>query len=239
VGVLQVRGFHNLVQTAAFLCGCCLTAGQTIKYHLEAAWPLSRFTPHQLALLMKVNHSDSAHLAHLKRILVPDCWNLEELLYSPMPYTLEQLSNESKAIVVDVAAQTFGAYEHGILARWGPVSSGDRRHQTPSGTYHLNWHARVRISSENATWVMPWYFNFSNNLGLGFHQYILPGRPASHGCIRMLKADAEWLFQWGESGILATGGPEIARSGTVVLVLGKYDFQSAPPGFARHGGIKS
>jgi hypothetical protein len=129
---------------------------------------------------------------------------------------------QTKAIVVDLATQVFGAYESGELVRWGPVSSGRRSLQTTPGTYHLNWRSRVRISSDDPTWIMPWYFNFSETAGFAFHQYTLPGRPASHGCVRMLLTDAKWLFYWGQ-------GRTIEGEGTLVLVLGNYDFTAERP----------
>jgi hypothetical protein len=197
-------------------------------YHLERAKPLSRFSSEQVALLTKLNRADTAHLAGLTRIIVPDRWDSDELLYSPMPRTAPSLLSEKKGVIVDIAAQVFGAYEHGLLVRWGPISSGDRHHQTPSGTYHLNWRARVRVSSEDSTWVMPWYFNFSNERGLALHQYALPGRPASHGCARMLAIDAKWLFSWGEGRTFDTDASDVSQPGTLVLVQGIYEFGSPP-----------
>jgi hypothetical protein len=213
-----------------FLCGVFFAHAQgTITCHLEPAKPLSRFSSDQLELLGKLNHADSVHLARLTRIVVPDRWGADEILYSPMPHAVPQLSQEKKAIVVDLAAQVFGAYECGRLVRWGPVSSGDRQHKTPAGAYHLNWHARVHVSTENPAWVMPWYFNFSNKQGLALHQYALPGRPASHGCVRLLAIDAKWLFNWGEGWTLAAGAGELVRPGTPVLLFGKYDFGAPQP----------
>jgi hypothetical protein len=231
MGVTRARACRGLIPAALFLCGLSFAeqAGRTIVYHLEGANRLARFSSSQLALLSKLNRADSAHLARLPRIVVPDRWVADELLYSPMPQVLPQLSEERKAVVVDLAAQVFGAYEGGRLVRWGPVSSGARHRQTPPGTYHLNWHQRVRISSENSTWIMPWYFNFSSTEGLGLHQYSLPGRPASHGCVRMLAIDAKWLFNWGEGWAYAAGTSDLIREGTLVLVLGTYDFRSPQP----------
>jgi hypothetical protein len=85
-----------------------------------------------------------------------------------------------------------------------------------------------RCSTVNPDWYLPWYFNFDNRQGLAFHEYTLPGRPASHGCVRLLERDARWLYEWGEA---ATDcGPEGARrEGTTVLILGHYDDQAPPP----------
>lgn len=202
---------------------------QNINYQLVSPRPLSRFRADQIKLLAKLNHADPLHLAGLSRIVVPDRWDSDELLYSPMPKTIEQLHVEYKAIVVDLTAQVFGAYEWGNLVHWGPVCSGDRRHPTPSGTYHLNWRARVHTSTEDRTWVMPWYFNFDNDQGLALHEYSMPGRPASHGCVRMLAADARWLFDWGEEWTIGEDTREVTRPGTLVLLVGDYDFTSAQP----------
>jgi hypothetical protein len=84
--------------------------------------------------------------------------------------------------------------------------------------YHLNWHAPVHISSENPNWVMPWYFNFANDRGLALHLYSLPGRPASHGCVRMLAMDAKWLYRWGDGWTLAAGTRQLIQPGTLILV---------------------
>jgi hypothetical protein len=215
---------------ATFLCGLSVAASaETILCHLESAKTLSRFSASQLLLLRKLNHADAAHLPRLPRILVPDRWDDDELLYSPLPADVPQLDGERKAVVVYLPGQVFGAYEDGKLIRWGPVSSGDRRHQTPSGTYHLNFHARLKISTVDPTWKMPWYFNFSSTKGLGLHEYTLPGRPASHGCVRMLSTDAQWLFHWGDGSRYAPGSTERVEPGTLVLVLGRYDYSAPPP----------
>ena len=187
-----------------------------VTYHLEPTQSLSRFSPKQRNLLQKLNRADAAHLGQGKHLIVPSRWDLDELAYSPMPEFIDELSNGPQTLVVDLPAQVFGAYEFGILVRWGPVSSGHPGDATPPGRYQLNWKARVRISSVNNSWIMPWYFNFDTITGYGFHQYSLPGRPASHGCVRLLECDAKWLFHWG-------------KSGTPVRILDHYDFSSPRP----------
>jgi L,D-transpeptidase catalytic domain len=214
-----------------FACGACLAAqaGPTgVIYHLEPAKPLSRFDSIQITLLEKLNRVDRGHLVRLKHVILPSRWDLDELAYSPMPHSVSGFAVTPKALVVDLSTQLFGAYEFGNSVRWGPVSSGDRLHPTPAGLYHLNWHARIRISSENDEWVMPWYFNFSNKIGLGLHQYTLPGRPASHGCVRLLLPDAKWLFNWGQGWELAADG-QVLANGTPVMIVGGYDYEGARP----------
>lgn len=226
----QARRFCGFLP-AVLWCGWCYAAspGQPVSYHLESSSKLASYTSGQQALLTKLNHADSAHLSGLKSIIVPNRWDADELRFSPLPQEVPELSGEKKAVIVDVAAQVFGAYESGRLVRWGPVSTGDRSHQTPAGVYHLNWQSPLHVSSENPTWILRWYFNFESSRGMGLHQYALPGRPASHGCIRMLVADAKWLYQWGERWKLGDGWGDVIEPGTLVLVLGRYDFQSRQP----------
>ena len=59
-------------------------------------------------------------------------------------------------------------------------------------------------------------FLYRDITGYGFHKSSLPGRPASHGCVRLLESDAKWLFHWGQSG-------------TPVRILGHYNFSRARP----------
>jgi hypothetical protein len=201
----------------------------SLTFHLEPARPLSRFEPEQIALLEKLNRADTAHLANLKQMIVPNRWDLGHLAYSPMPLVVPWLSDLRKALVVEIGAQVFGAYEFGLLIQWGPVSTGGSTHETPSGHYNLNWNARLHRSSENEDWVMPWYFNFSNERGFGVHQYDLPGRPASHGCVRMLERDAKWVYEWGEGWTLNPDSHDVVGYGTPVLVIGSYDFKKRQP----------
>jgi hypothetical protein len=212
------RSPGRLFRAALLVAGLILAiaSAETIGYRLERTSPLSRFSESQIGILEKLNHADPAHLSRLREIVVPDRWDSDELIYSPLPHELHGFDSESKAIVIDLAGQVFGAYEYGKLVRWGPVSSGRRSRQTPAGSYHLNWRERRRVSSVDPTWIMPWYFNFDDVLGLGLHEYSLPGRPASHGCVRLLLCDARWIFSWGEPG-------------TPVLVYGRYDFSARQP----------
>ena len=56
--------------------------------------------------------------------------------------------------------------------------------------------------------------------GLSIHQYALPGRPASHACVRMLERDAQWLFESGETWTLDDRGWNVLDHGTPVPVVG-------------------
>jgi len=189
----------------------------------------NRYDDAQLALLEKLNRADRAHLAGLPQLIVPVVWSTDELAYSPLPKRYEPGIEWPTYVVVHLPGQVFGAYEYGALVRWGPVSSGARSDQTPSGVFTLNWRSTGRASTIDPDWFMRWYFNFGNRDGLALHAYALPGAPASHGCIRLLERDAQWLYEGGEPWTLDSTGTRVLRAGTPVFVIGRYDFDAAPP----------
>jgi hypothetical protein len=202
-----------------------------VSYRVEPTPPdlQTRFSAVQIELLEKLNRADRRHLPRLDNLVVPDRWDGDELEYAPFPREVVELAPHPKALVVHLPLQVFGGYEHGRLVRWGPVSSGRGAHPTPSGEFNLNWRSRGRHSTVDPSWYMEWYFNFHNERGLALHQYALPGRPASHACIRLLERDARWLYSWGEGWELDERGWEVRRPGTPLRILGRYDFDSPPP----------
>jgi len=177
---------------------------------------LESFTTWQRAILEKLNRADTTHLPRLRELVVPLQWPEDELAYSPFPGRHPGMAGFAKALVVDQSWQAFAAYERGLLARWGPVSTGRRASPTPAGWFRLNWRSRGRHSTVDPAWFMKWYFNFDNTAGLALHSYALPGYPASHGCIRLLERDAIWLYEWG-------------GEGTPLLVAGRYEYAGRPP----------
>jgi hypothetical protein len=205
-------------------------SNSALDYHLQpvaAASGLQQFSEEQVAVLEKLNRADRDHLPRLGRIVVPNRWAADERSYSPLPVSYGSASAVPKSLVVMIDIQAFGAYEYGTLVRWGPVSTGSRGRETAPGRLSLNWKSPGRSSTVNPEWYMPWYFNVRNDQGVAFHAYALPGRPASHGCIRLLERDAFWLFSWGEEWTLDEG--RVRTHGTPVLLNGRYDFTAGPP----------
>lgn len=201
-----------------------------IQYRVEGG-PLGdlarRYTPIELGLLEKLNRTDADHLPRLPRIVVPSEYR-SELEHSPFPAAYAAAASTPKLLVVDQRTQAFAAYEHGQLVYWGPVSTGRKAKPTPSGRFHLNWRARSRLSTLSGEWRLNWYFNFHNLRGLAFHEFDLPGVPASHACVRLLTRDAKWIYQWGQSWTLDARG-QLVEPGTPVVILGAYDFSSPAP----------
>ena len=193
------------------------------------------FTPGQIAVLEKLNRRDVEHLVRadppVAGLIAPLAWPAadDETALSPLPDSLPWLEAHSKAIVVHQPAQAFAAYESGRIVRWGPVSTGRKETRTPSGPFNLTWRSKGRHSTDNAAWFLPWYFNFHNERGVSFHQFDLPGYPASHACVRLLERDAQWLYGWGEQWTLDAAGRQILTAGTPVFIVGEYVYDAPPP----------
>jgi hypothetical protein len=188
-----------------------------------------RFSEVQLGILEKLNRADRDHLGRLGTLVVPDVWVEDDLAYSGMPASYAAGASLAKLLVLHLPGQMFGGYESGRLVRWGPISSGRRTAPTPQGLFHLNWRSAGRTSTVDPDWFMPWYYNFDNRRGLSLHEYSLPGRPASHRCVRLLSHDAQWLFRWGDSWTLDPTQTRVVRPGTPVFIVGVYDFNAPPP----------
>jgi hypothetical protein len=209
-----------------------------VAYHIEpqsrtAADLAKRFTPAQLDILEMLNRRDREHLIRadppIPGLVVPAEWSVDPLAYSPFPLSWPAAEGQAKTLVVHQPVQAFAAYEQGRLARWGPVSSGRKETPTPEGQFNLTWRARSRRSTDNQDWLLEWYFNFVNERGVSFHLFDLPGYPASHACVRLLRRDAEWLYRWGDQWVLDDSHRNVLSVGTPVLILGLYQYAAPPP----------
>lgn len=76
---------------------------------------------------------------------------------------------------------------------------------------------------------MRWYWNIGSQQGISIHQYDLPGRPASHACVRLMEDDPLWLFDWADGWRVSKDGRNVLQEGTPVLVLGEYAMEVPPP----------
>ncbi|MEK7380605.1 MAG: L,D-transpeptidase [Gemmatimonadota bacterium] len=176
-----------------------------------------------MSIVLKLNRLDQAHVRLGDSLLVPTVFR-PELEHAPLPVSLSALDSVPYFLAVSKQIQAFGAYRFGTLVYWGPTSTGRAESPTPAGLFFTNWKSRETISTEDGTWVLKWYFNFHSSRGISFHQYDLPGYPASHACVRMLAPDAEWLYGWAEQWRVSEDGQTVLAYGTPVLVFGEYDF---------------
>ncbi|WP_300599335.1 L,D-transpeptidase [Niabella sp.] len=186
-----------------------------------------------LDLLTAINRTDSNHIRSLDSILVPSDFSLPLTAYMPFPEEALFLKDIHKILVFSLQAQAFAAYENGKLVLTGPTNTGRKSKPTPAHLYFTNWKARKTNSTVNDEWVLKWNFNVHNTWGIGFHEYALPGYPASHSCMRLQQRDAQFLYSWADQWILKNN-QEVAN-GTPVVVFGQYPFGQPRPWFKLTG----
>lgn len=188
----------------------------------------SRFGNEGFLTILKINRVDQDHIRFGSELLIPT-EKADLLAFSPFPREIEAVKDIPKFVLVSRKVQAFGAYESGKLVWWGPTSTGKKSTKTPAGLFHTNWKSRSRISSVNPSWILPWAFNLDLKEGIAFHQYDLPGYPASHGCVRLLESDAKWVFDWADQWILSKPEYKPLAYGTPVIIFDEYAYGQTPP----------
>jgi hypothetical protein len=94
------------------------------------------------------------------------------------------LSKSTLQLVVSIASQHVTLYSNGVRVAQVPVSTGTPARPTPTGVFSIiekdRWH-RSNLY-DNAPMFFMQRLTWS---GVAMHEGILPGVPASHGCIRL------------------------------------------------------
>ena len=181
-----------------------------------------------LDIAMALNRVDKTNFTKLDSVIIPTDFSGDKEFYQPFPFEVESLDEVAKIILFSYPTQAFATYEYGILTYTGPTSMGSKIHKTPTGLFFTNWKAEETISTFNDEWELKWNFNIENKEGVGFHEYALPGVPASHSCLRLLEKDAKHLYNWADQWVLADA--EIVKiKGTPVVIFGSYDFEGEKP----------
>lgn len=176
-----------------------------------------------------LNRLDSKHRKNADTLVVPKTVDTSLMDYSPFPKQLDILSTVNKFVVFSYPIQAYGVYNNGTLVKWGPTSMGKKTSKTKTGLTFANWKKELSISSVKSEWKLPYNFNIFNIDGIGWHEYDLPGYPASHSCLRLLKEDAVWLYSYADTWILNPGGATTKAKGTAVLVYGDYPWGKRRP----------
>lgn len=182
----------------------------------------------QQKIIMVSNRADMASLASMDSILVPNDLTGDIVFYLPFPLKVKGLEDIRKIIFFSYPSQSFGAYEYGNLVYAGPTNMGRKKDPTPTGLYFTNWKAEKTTSTFNDEWELKWNFNIENKEGIGWHQYAMPGYPASHSCLRLLEDDAKYLYKWADEWKLK-GTDSVLLKGTPVIVFGSYPFDGKKP----------
>ncbi len=137
------------------------------------------------------------------------------------PRLLEKVTPDNAHVRVSLSKQRAYLMVGDEIAIDSPISSGKRAGMTPSGSFHVlekdkAHHSNVYGDFKDASGrtvragvsmridsapsgthfvgaEMKWFMRLTDE-GVGMHVGILPGYPASHGCIRMPSVAAEMFF---------------------------------------------
>jgi lipoprotein-anchoring transpeptidase ErfK/SrfK len=181
-------------------------------------------------IVFAINRTDKSNFTRLDSVVIPNDFSYDIATYLPFPKEINYLKDINKIIFFSYPTQTFAAYENGILKITGPTNMGREKYLTPTGLFFTNWKAKIKISTIDDDWILNWNFNILNKEGIGWHEYSLPGYPASHSCLRLQEKDAKFLYYWADQWLLANAYTILAK-GTPVIIFGKYDFNAEKPWF--------
>lgn len=193
----------------------------------------------------RFNRVDRRHAAPGVDLKVPV--RLDDIRdFTPMPREYGEGVAWPRLIVVDLAEQFVGAYEHGQLVFSAPVTTGEEGQETPAGDFRITATDRSRRSSlyviEGTTIPYPMesalrFHVSARGVAFWIHGRDVPGYPASHGCIglydeRMQRQyygqpgdpvldDARILYDWvaGPAGVAA--GLQVLKDGPRVRITGR------------------
>lgn len=196
----------------------------SLMHDLEA-----KYTKKERYVIWALNRLDADNRWRADTLVIPKVIDSTLMAYCPFPRRLDILSDVEKMVVFSYPIQAYAVYTSGDLVKWGPTSMGKKSAKTKTGLMFTNWKKELAISTVDKSWKLPYNFNIHNTLGIGWHQYDLPGYPASHSCLRLLMDDAKWLYKYADQWILTKGGASVRANGTPVIVFGEYGWGKMKP----------
>ena len=142
-------------------------------------------------------------------LLIVGCTSAAAMLAPPVPrkgaantaffWHPEIAPGGPMVMVVSLDEQYLYVYRNGVAIGASPISSGRPGRDTPTGIYTILQKEREHHSNLYNNAPMPFMQRLSWD-GIAMHGGILPGHPASHGCIRLPPAFAEKLYEVSERG---------------------------------------
>jgi lipoprotein-anchoring transpeptidase ErfK/SrfK len=102
-------------------------------------------------------------------------------------------------IAISINKQHLKIYDANGLFAEAPVSTGMHGHPTPMGVFSIIQKQKFHESNIYSNAPMPFMERITWS-GIAMHAGVLPGYPASHGCIRMPMAFAVKMYGWTRMG---------------------------------------
>jgi hypothetical protein len=181
-----------------------LNSGESINTFVHSVPSLKKksiIVQDRIALINKTHyllvvHGSGNVSTDKDKMFVPLDYSIEPKI---LPEFLQGAANHQKYILIDLRQQYLGLYESGNLKYCFPISSGTSKWM-PIKKFVIIYMDQVHFSSkfeqapmDHALYIGKDYF---------IHEGIVPGYPASHGCIRLFPLHARFLFyEWAKPGI--------------------------------------
>jgi L,D-transpeptidase catalytic domain len=123
-------------------------------------------------------------------------------------------------IAISVEKQKLSIYDANGFFAESPISTGMKGHPTPMGVFSVIQKQKLHHSNIYSNAPMP-YMQRITWSGIAIHAGVLPGYPASHGCIRMPMAFAIKMWNWTKMGarVVITPGEMTPTSITHPLLV--------------------
>lgn len=217
-----------IIQENGFYSGIVFPKDKKLRDSLYSEFE-KKYTPQERYTILALNRLDAKNRRNADTLVIPAEIDSTLMSYSPFPIQLDVLSKVKKFVIFSYPIQAYGVYSNGNLVKWGPTSMGKKSSQTTRGLTFANWKKKLAISTVKSEWKLPYNFNIHNLGGIGWHEYDLPGYPASHSCLRLLRKDAMWLYSYADTWILNPGGATTKAKGTPVMVFGDYQWGGQKP----------
>src|SRR6266702_7259852 len=139
-------------------------------------------------------------------------------------------------IAISIEKQSLKIYDANGFFAETPISTGMRGHPTPMGVFSIIQKHKFHHSNIYSNAPMP-YMKRITWSGVAMHAGVLPGYPASHGCIRMPMAFAMKMWNWTKMGarvVVTPGEMTPANFSHPLLVT-----QKAAPAAAQESKIEA
>ena len=126
-------------------------------------------------------------------------------------------------VVVSLPEQRAHVYRNGVRIAVSTISSGKPGHETPTGVFPILQKREEHYSNLYNNAPMPFMQRLTWD-GIALHAGRIPGKPASHGCVRLPHEFARKLFSITEHGSTvvvadaASHGPSVAYPGDAAPV---------------------
>ncbi|MBV8212006.1 MAG: L,D-transpeptidase family protein [Verrucomicrobia bacterium] len=189
INALEVNGNPDGIVdlTPARLADLNLHSHRLYHYFAEE----TKATPLILAASLGEDDVCSALLAHKAKLFEKSQWGWIAAQYAARmehPELAGRLMETDPlsahfSILIDLSQQKVVLYKDGAAVVTGKISTGRKGYDTPPGHYLVTDKVRMQRSTIYKV-PMPYFLRLSFS-EYGIHQGVNPGRPASHGCIRI------------------------------------------------------